>query len=151
VDRYFAIVATVVVGGVIALQPPVNAQLSRHVSVVGAAFVSTAVSALVLLVVFVSVKGGVGELSRLRDVPWYELTGGLMGALFVSISLITVRTLGAGGVVAATLAGQLIVSALLDRAGVLGLEKVGLTFPRLLGFALLIGGVLLVTQSRAAS
>jgi transporter family-2 protein len=57
----------------------------------------------------------------------------------------TVRTLGAGGVVAATVAGQLIVSALLDRAGVLGLDRVGLTPTRLLGFGLLLLGTALVT------
>lgn len=145
-DRALAIVATALVGGLIAFQAPVNSQLARHVSVVGAAFVSTVVSALILLVVYVALKGGFGELGALRRVPWYELTGGLMGAVLVSVSLVTVRTLGAGGVVAATVAGQLIISALLDRSGVLGLDRVGLTTPRMLGFALLVLGTLLITQ-----
>ena len=39
-----------------------------------------------------------------------------MGAVLVSVSLVTVRTLGAGGVVAATVSGQLVVSAILDRS-----------------------------------
>ena len=82
---------------------------------------STAISALVLLALYLVLNGGLGGLSALRDVPWHQLTGGLMGAALVTVSLVTVRTLGAGGVVAATVAGQLIVSALLDRAGVLGL------------------------------
>jgi transporter family-2 protein len=147
VDRVpLAIAATVVVGGIIAFQPPVNAQLSRHVSVIGAAFVSTAISALLLLVLYVATKRGFGELSALREVPWYEMTGGVMGAILVSVSLVTVKTLGAGGVVAATVAGQLIVSAALDRAGVLGLEKMGLTPTRLVGMGLLVLGTILVTQ-----
>lgn len=141
-----AIAATVAVGGLIAFQPAVNSQLARHVSVIGAAFVSTAVSALLLLVVYLAIKGGFGELAALRDVPWYEITGGVMGVILVTVSLVAVRTLGAGGVVAATVAGQLIVSALLDRAGVLGLEKVGLTPTRLAGMGLLVLGTLLITQ-----
>ncbi|MBX5440177.1 MAG: DMT family transporter [Solirubrobacteraceae bacterium] len=145
-DRALAIAATIVVGGLIAFQPPVNSQLGRHVGVIGAAFVSTAISALVLLALYLVLNGGLGGLSALRDVPWHQLTGGLMGAALVTVSLVTVRTLGAGGVVAATVAGQLIVSALLDRAGVLGLEKVGLTPPRLAGMGLLIVGTLLITQ-----
>ena len=46
--------------------------------------------------------------------------------------------------VAATLCGQLVISAVLDRAGVLGLEATALTPERLLGFVLLISGTLLV-------
>lgn len=145
-DRALAIAATIAVGGLIAFQPPVNSQLGRHVSVIGAAFVSTMISALILLVLYLAMKGGFGELTRLRDVPWYEMTGGIMGAVLVTVSLVTVRELGAGGVVAATVSGQLVVSALLDRAGVLGLERVGLTAPRLLGMALLVMGTLLITQ-----
>ena len=63
-----------------------------------------------------------------------------MGAVLVSVSLVTVRTLGAGGVVAATVSGQLVVSAILDQFGFLGLDRIGLTPARLLGFALLLGG-----------
>lgn len=141
-----AILATVIVGGLIAFQPVVNSELGRRIDVLGAAFVSTAVSALVLLVLYPILRGGFGDLAGLRGVPWYELTGGLLGAILVTVSLVTVRTLGAGGVVAATVAGQLIVSALLDRAGVLGLEKVGLTPTRLAGMGLLVLGTLLITQ-----
>jgi transporter family-2 protein len=68
-----------------------------------------------------------------------------LGAVLVSVSLVAVRTLGAGGVVAATVCTQLIVSALLDRFGVLGLDEVGLTPARLLGFGLLLAGTLMVT------
>ena len=145
-DRALAIVATILVGGLIAFQPPVNSQLGKHVGALGAVLVSTAIGVLVLLVVYAVANGGFGELAGVRDARWYELTGGLMGIVLVTVSLTTVRTLGAGGVVAATVAGQLIVSALLDRAGVLGLERIGLTTPRLLGMGPLVIGTLLITQ-----
>jgi transporter family-2 protein len=143
-ERVAAVLATVAVGALIALQPPVNAQLSRFTGVLGAAFVSTAISA-VALTILMAVTGSFGELKDLGGVPATYLTGGLMGAVLVTVSLITVRTLGAGGVVAATVGSQIIVSALLDRAGVLGLDKHGLTPMRLAGFGLLIVGIALVT------
>jgi transporter family-2 protein len=143
-DRIAAVVATIAVGALIALQPPVNSQLAKHTTVLGAAFVSTAISAVVMGVI-VLILGEVPSPSQVAGVPTGYLTGGLMGAILVSISLITVRTLGAGGVVAATVAGQLIVSALIDRAGALGLEKVALTPLRVVGFALLALGTAFVT------
>jgi bacterial/archaeal transporter family-2 protein len=142
--RFLAVLATLAVGGLIALQPPVNSELGKRTSILGAAFISTAVSALVLL--FIALFAG--ELSQVRKIPHVPpiyLTGGLMGAALVSVSLVTVRTLGASGVVAATVTSQLVVSALLDKFGVLGLEKVGLSANRLLGMALLLAGTALVT------
>jgi transporter family-2 protein len=105
VDRVLAIVATIAAGGLIALQPPVNSQLARHIGIIGSAFVSTALAALVLLVVYVAARGGVSELGSLSRVPWYELTGGVLGAALVVVTLITVRTLGAGVEVASVFAG----------------------------------------------
>lgn len=92
--------------------------------------------------------GRLGALRHISEVPPGDLTGGLLDGLLVSVILVAVRDLGAGGVVAATVAGQLIVSALLDRAGLLGLEEVGLSPMRLLGFALLLLGTVFVTASR---
>lgn len=143
-ERVIAVVATFAVGALIALQPPVNSQLARYTSVLGAAFVSTAISALVMGVI-VAFAGGLPSPRQISSIPPGYLTGGLLGAILVTVSLVTVRTLGAGGVVAATVAGQLIVSALLDRAGVLGLTQIGLTPMRLTGFGLLILGTALVT------
>lgn len=133
-----------IVGGLIALQPPVNSQLARETSVLGAAFISTAISALVMGVIFFA-AGGASQLSSLPSVPVGYLTGGLLGALLVSVSLVAVRSLGAGGVVAATVCTQLIVSALLDRFGALGLTEIGLTPWRVCGFLLLLTGTLMVT------
>jgi transporter family-2 protein len=146
-EKVLAVAATLVVGGLIAFQPPVNSQLARHTSVLGAAFVSTGISALVMAILFFA-SGKGGELGNLGDVSPGYMVGGLLGAALVSVSLVTVRTLGAGGVVAATVCSQLIVSAILDRAGVLGLERVGLSPIRVVGFALLLAGTAFVTASR---
>jgi transporter family-2 protein len=147
VEKILAVVATLAVGGLIALQPPVNAQLGKETSVIGAAFISTAISAAVMGVLLLA-AGRAGDVAKVPSIPPLYLIGGLLGAALVSVSLVTVKTLGAGGVVTATVASQLIVSALLDRAGVLGLEKIGLSPLRLFGFGLLLAGVAIVTAAR---
>src|SRR3954466_2101619 len=142
--RYAAILATVAVGALIAFQPPVNSELGKRTSILAAAFISTAISALVMAILVIAI-GEFGHVRRVPHIPLVYLTGGLLGAVLVSVSLVTVRTLGAGGVVAATVTGQLIVSALLDRYGVLGLDRLALTPMRVSGFALLLVGTALVT------
>lgn len=142
--RTIALVLALVAGGMVALQPAVNSQLARATSVLAAAFISFAIGALALGVVLL-LSGGIGRVSAAPSVPVGYLTGGLLGVILVTASLVAVRELGAGGVVAATVSTQLIVSALLDRAGVLGLDRVALTPIRVGGFVLLLTGTLMVT------
>jgi transporter family-2 protein len=143
-SRVLAVFATVCVGALIALQPPINSELGKRTSVLAAAFISTGLATVVLGVLTVALGEG-DQVRRVPHIPPIYLTGGFMGAALISVSLVTVRTLGAGGVVAATVASQLVVAALLDRFGVLGLDRVGLTPARLLGFGLLLAGTVLVT------
>jgi bacterial/archaeal transporter family-2 protein len=143
-ERLVAIFVTGAVGALIAFQPPINSELGKRTTVLAAAFISTAISAVVMGIVALAV-GEFGHVRRVPHIPLIYLTGGLLGAVLVAVSLVTVRTLGAGGVVAATVTGQLIVSALIDRFGVLGLHHIGLTPLRVSGFVLLLIGTALVT------
>ena len=133
------------VGGLIAAQPAVNAGLGRATGSVAAAFVSFAVGTLLLAGIVVAV-GEVGGLSSAFDVRWYYLLGGVLGAAYVLTALIVVKTIGAGGVAAATITGQLTLSIVLDRLGVLGLEETPITWERILGVALLLGGTYLIVR-----
>jgi bacterial/archaeal transporter family-2 protein len=144
-DRGLALVATLGVGALVAFQPPVNAMLARHVGDLGAAFTSLALSTLIIGVMLLA-AGEVGELRGLSGFRPVHALGGIAGAAIVFVSLVTVRSLGAGGVAAALVTTQLVTAALLDRAGVLDLTGTPLSGQRLLGIALLVAGTILVTS-----
>ena len=78
--------------------------------------------------------------------PWYLLLGGVLGAAYVFTALVTVSTIGAGGVAAATITGQLTFSVFLDRIGFLGLEETPISLDRVLGIALLLAGTFLIVR-----
>jgi transporter family-2 protein len=145
VDRGLAVILTAVVGGLIALQAPINAGLGRATGSLPAALVSFLVGTLILAFI-VAFSGHTGGLGSTFDVRWYYLIGGLLGAAYVTVALISVSTIGAGGVAAATITGQLTSAVVLDRLGVLGLEKVPLSATRLVGVALLLAGTYLVVR-----
>jgi transporter family-2 protein len=144
-DRGLAVLLTAVVGGILALQAPINAGLGRATGNIAAALVSFTVGTLVLVVV-VAVSGEASGLGSTFDVRWHYLIGGVLGAAYVTMALITVRTIGAGGVAAATITGQLITAVLIDRLGVLGLEQTSLSASRLVGVGLLLAGTYLVVR-----
>lgn len=133
------------VGGLIAAQPAVNAGLGKQTGSLAAALVSFAIGTL-LLAGLVVAAGEAGGISGLLDVRWYYLLGGVLGAAYVLTALIVVKYIGAGGVAAATITGQLILSIVLDRLGVLGLAETPITIERMLGVALLLAGTYLVVR-----
>jgi transporter family-2 protein len=142
--RCLVLLLVLVVGVLIAVQPAINSQLSRHTGSIGAAFVSLAGSALAIGIVLVA-SGNAGRLSGVGDVSPVYLTGGLMGAFNVTVALLAISRIGAGGVVAVSITSQLIVAALLDHFGLLGLRHSVLTPATVLGFVFLLAGVVLVT------
>jgi transporter family-2 protein len=145
VDRGLAVVLTAIAGGLIALQAPINAELGRATGGLAAALVSFVVGTIALAAIVV-LSGKVAGLGSTFDVSWYYLVGGLLGALYVTTALLAVSTIGAGGVAALTVAGQLIASVAIDRLGLFGLDQVALTPERLLGVALLLVGTVLVIR-----
>jgi transporter family-2 protein len=146
VERETAVLLTVVAGGLIALQAPINSMLGRSIGTFAAASFSFAIGTVALMAITVLVGGGFGDLGEVRHLGWYYLIGGLLGAVYVTTALVAVRTLGAGGVTAATISGQLTMSIVADRLGVLGLDERALTAPRLVGVALLAAGTYLVVS-----
>ncbi len=144
-DKGLAVVAMAVVGGLIALQAPINAGLGKETGKFAAALISFIVGTLVLAAIVV-VVGQVNGLDGATRVEWYYLLGGALGAAYVFTALATVSTIGAGGVAAATVTGQLTASVALDRLGVLGLEETPLSPERVVGVALLLAGTALVVR-----
>ena len=55
--------------------------------------------------------------------PWWALIGGLLGAVYVFVALDAVRTLGASGLTAVVITGQLAISVVIDRFGLLGVAR----------------------------
>jgi len=146
VDKGLTVLATVGAGGFIAMQAPINGMLGRTIGSLPAATVSFGIGVLALFGITLLIGGGFGEVGNAGNLSWYYLTGGMLGAIYVTTALISVKTLGAGGVTAATIAGQLTMSVVLDRIGALGLEERGLSPSRLVGVALLAAGTFLIVR-----
>ena len=144
-DRGVAVLLTACAGGLIALQAPINAGLGRSTGSLPAALVSFGIGTIALAAI-VLLSGKAGGLGSTFDVSWYYLLGGFLGAIYVTNALIAVSVIGAGGVAAATITGQLTASVVIDRLGLFGLDQVALTPERVIGVALLLAGTVLVVR-----
>jgi bacterial/archaeal transporter family-2 protein len=147
VSKELAVVATMAAGGIVAAQAPVNNVLSKKVGTFGAVSVNFLVGTVLVLVVTFALAGGIKNTAGVESPAWgYWVFGGFAGVAIVLTTLVTVRELGAGALTVALIAGQLTLSVVLDRLGVLGLEERAITWNKLLGIALLIAGTVLVVR-----
>ena len=143
-DKGVAVAVAAVVGGLVATQAPLNSQLGRTVGGLQASVVALAVS-FVALLALAAVTDGLGGIRRIGDAPLYvAIGGGLAGALYVGSIVFTVRALGATGLTAVTIAGQLALAMVIDHFGWLGVERSPITAVKIAGVALLALGTWLV-------
>jgi transporter family-2 protein len=127
------------------MQAPINSKLGKAAGTFAAASISFLIGTAILLAI-TALAGWKVDLASAGKLPWYYLTGGLLGAAYVTTVLVSVRTLGAGGVTAATIAGQLSTAVVLDRLGAFGLPEKPITAGRVAGVILLAAGVFLVVR-----
>ena len=129
--KAIAVMATAAAGGLVAMQAPINSGLGKSIGSLPAASFSFAIGLCALVGITLVSGEGFGRLGEIGGLDWYWLIGGLLGA---------------GGVTAATIAGQLTLSVVLDQLGILGLAQREITPARIVGIALLAAGVYLVVE-----
>lgn len=130
-------------GGLVGIQGPVNAGLGRVTGHLPAALVSFTVGSLVLAVA-VLITGEARGLGAVPSASWYYLLGGVLGATYVTTAILFVPRIGASGVAAATVAGQLLAALAIDRIGLFGVPQIQIGAWRLVGVGLLFAGTALV-------
>jgi transporter family-2 protein len=146
VSRGLAVAVGVGAGCVVGMQAPINSRLGKTVGSLQAATFSFLVGTALLLLIAAFVRGGLGSLSQVRQVPWWALVGGLLGAVYVTVALVAVRTLGASGLTAVVITGQLAISVVIDRLGLFGIAREHITASRIVGLVLLVVGAALVVR-----
>jgi bacterial/archaeal transporter family-2 protein len=146
VSRGLAVLLAAVAGCFVGLQAPINARLGRQVGSLQAATVSFLVGTLVLVLVASVSNRGLGTITSAGRAPWWALVGGILGAVYVTVALVTVRTLGVSGLTAIVVTGQLAIAVLVDRFGLLGIAKQHIGASRVAGLVFLFVGVVLVVR-----
>ena len=104
----------------------------------------SAIIATAVLLVLRQSLAGFGD--ALRSPWWYWVGGGGMGVVVVlSITVVTPR-IGAAATIGLLIAGQLAMGVVIDTYGLFGVDKVALSWPRILGVLLLAAGALLALR-----
>lgn len=129
-----------------AVQIAVQGRLGDRVGSVEAlawAAVSGGVLAVALLLVLRRSLWGIAEAAA---APKWQLLGGVMGVLIVLAITVAGPRIGVVATTGFLIAAQFTLASLIDRFGWFGVERVPVTWPRLLGIGLLAAGAFLTLR-----
>ncbi len=135
------VLAAVAIGGVLTLQPGLNADVARRLgNPFGAGVISILVSLGVALAIVLGSRQQVAWGSALT-MPWYLWLAGSIGLVFVVGTLWLAPILGAALLFVSIVAGQMIMATIADYTGLGGYTSQSLDPWRLAGIALVLAGV----------
>jgi len=141
------ILVAIVIGGVVALQPGLNADVARRI---GNPFVAALLSILVsfaLAAFYVLATRQTVAWHSVGSLPWYLWLAGTIGVIFVAGTLWLAPILGAAALFAAIVAGQMIMATLVDWFGFGGYQSHSLDPLRIVAIVLVLAGVLIFQRS----
>jgi bacterial/archaeal transporter family-2 protein len=144
-ESIFIIILLGLIGGVaVGIQSPLASMISQRLGIFESVFIvhiGGAVLALLALLFY-----GGGRLAQWRSVPWYALGAGIFGLIVIGAISYMIPRVGIAAAITTIVAGQLLVSTILDHFGLLGTSVRTLDLTRIIGMAVVLFGVWLTVK-----
>src|SRR5512134_3669993 len=103
-------------GGIaVGLQSPMASMISQRLGIFESVFIIHIGGALIALLLLLFTGGG--KLAQWRSVPWYALGAGVFGLIVIGAISFMIPRVGVAAAIIAIVAGQLLVSTILDHFG----------------------------------
>lgn len=140
----FVVIFGLLGGIAVGLQSPLASLIGQRIGVMESAFIIHLGGAVVAGAILLARSGG--HLSEWRSVPWPALGAGALGLIVVGSMNVAIPRIGVVAAIFLIVAGQLVVSCLIDQFGWLGTDVRVLDPQRALGIAVLLVGVWLILR-----
>ena len=146
VMKWIFVLFALMAGATMPIQAGINLRLKQALGdPVWASFISFAVGTLALLIYGLATRP-VPSMAMASSAPLWAWSGGLFGAFFVTVIILLAANLGATASMAWLLAGQFLCALLLDHFGLITFDVHAISWQRMLGVMLVVGGALLVNR-----
>lgn len=148
----FALWFALLAGAVIPIQAGANATLGRNLGhPLWATLVSLSVSAVLGLLLISWLRLPLPTAALAAKGPLWSWIGGISGLIYVLSAVALAPKLGVTTFMAAVVAGQVLISLLLDHYGLLGLAAKPISWLRLASVGLIVAGVVLLHYSQTSA
>ena len=134
--------SALVAGAAMSIQGVMNTRLGDRMGVMEtSAYVQLTGFVLALAVALIF---GKGDVKQFVGAPWYAYLGGVLAPIITVTVMVSIAGLSPTVAISAILLSQLAVAALIDLFGLMGADKLPFTWQKIVGLALMTGGVVLM-------
>ena len=146
-NNYFFIILAILAGMAMPTQAVINSKLADSTgNPILAAFISFAVGTVALFLYILLTGIPLSDLATAKNAPPVAWIGGFLGAFFVSVMATIVPRTGVALTFSIAVAGQMLITLLIDHFGWLGVAEKPINLMRVLGAVLITGGVVLIRR-----
>ncbi|WP_299670292.1 DMT family transporter [uncultured Polaribacter sp.] len=146
-SQILLLIMAILAGAVLPVQAGLNVQLGKAVhQPIFAAFASFLVGTVALFIYLLFLKFDFSSMSEVKSVSPVVWVAGILGAFYVAAVILLAPKLGTAMTFVLIVAGQMVVSLVLDNYGLLGLPVKQINWQRILGITFLVAGVLLIRK-----
>lgn len=146
-NNYFFIILAIIAGIMMPTQAAINNKLAISIgSPIMSAFISFIVGTVALLLYILATGIPLGTLIEAKNAPFIAWTGGILGAFFVASTVMALPRLGVALTFSLVIAGQMLITLIIDHFGLLDVPVKQINLPRILGVTLITVGVILVRK-----
>lgn len=146
-NNYLYLLLAILAGAMMPTQAATNNKMATVVdSPILAAFISFFIGTVALFVYVIASGTPIGNLASVKDAPPIAWIGGLLGAFFVTMTVLLAPRLGVAMTFSLIIAGQMLVTLVIDHFGLLGVDVRPVSWIRLAGIVLITGGVILIRR-----
>ena len=137
----FGILICIAAGAAMSFQGVMNTRLGESIGTVEANAFVQATAAVLALAVLVFHRDG--SFSALGGTNWLYMLGGVLGLVITLTVMLGMHALTPATAVSIILVSQLLTAGAIDALGLMGTERVPLTWTKAIGAALMIAGVII--------
>lgn len=138
------ILVGVMSGIAVGLQSPLASMITQRLGMLESIFIIHIGGAILIAIPLILIGGG--NLGNWRSLPWYALLAGSMGLIVVGGVSFMIPRVGVATAITLIIAGQLVISAILDHYGLLGVQVRHMDLPRILGLLIVFVGAWLTVR-----
>ena len=144
-DSTLLIILIGLIGGIaVGLQAPMASMITQRLGIFESVFIVHVGGALIALLPLLLYSGG--NLARWKELPWFTLLAGGFGLIVIGALSHMIPRVGVGAAVITIVAGQMLVSTVLDHYGWLGGMGRPMDPTRAMGLAVVLVGVWLTVR-----